>query len=223
MIYFDIDDTLLDYKTSQDLAATGFAKNYSSYIAELQSFPRLWDEITNRHMNRYLSGELSFQEQRRCRIRECLGLDLSAQDADAIFDEYYQIYEASWCLFPDVESALRSLSGHTMGVITNGDKAHQQYKLEKLGILKYFSDVITPACASGPKPQSAIFHLGATRAGKLPGECWYVGDNYRTDYHGAKDAGYNSVWLNRHGRQEQCENQCYNLNEFARKVMEDLL
>ena len=53
----------------------------------------------------------------------------------------------AWWLFPDVESALRSLSGGAMGVITNGDKPHQQYNLEKLGILKYFSDIITPACA----------------------------------------------------------------------------
>ncbi len=113
MIYFDIDDTLLDYRTSQDLAAFEFAKKYSSHIDEPETFPAVWDEITERHMARYLSGELSFQEQRRCRIRECLRLDLSASESDKIFDEYYQIYEDSWRLFPDVESALLRLSGHS--------------------------------------------------------------------------------------------------------------
>ena len=220
MIYFDIDDTLLDYKTSQDLAAREFAMKYSSHIDEPENFPKVWDEITERHMARYLSGKLSFQEQRRCRIRECLSLDLSAAESDKIFNEYYEIYEESWCLFPDVETALLSLSGHSMGVITNGDKTHQSYKLEKLGILKCFDDVITPACAGAPKPDFAIFKLGAVRASKQPNECWYVGDNYRADYLGARLAGYRSVWLNRFDRQEPCENQCKDLNGFVLKVLE---
>jgi putative hydrolase of the HAD superfamily len=220
VIYFDIDDTLLDYKTSQDLAAIEFAKKYSSHIDEPENFPAVWDKITERYMARYLSGELSFQEQRRCRIRESLRLDLSASESDRIFDEYYQIYEESWRLFPDVESALLSLSEHSKGVITNGDKVHQRYKLEKLGILEYFTDVITPACAGAPKPELAIFQLGAVRASRPPSECWYVGDNYRADYHGARDAGYKSVWLNRNKHQQQCDNQCKDLNDFALKALE---
>lgn len=75
MIYFDIDDTLLDYTTSQDVAARAFASTYASYIDDAEGFPRVWEEITERHMARYLSGELSFREQRRCRIRDCLGLN----------------------------------------------------------------------------------------------------------------------------------------------------
>ena len=220
MIFFDIDDTLLDYRTSQDLAALEFAKIYSNYIKDAEDFPLRWNDITERHMTRYLSGELSFQEQRRCRIRESLGLDLSSQDADKAFDEYYQIYENSWNLFPDVRSALSELADRPMGVITNGDKEHQSYKLEKLGILQYFDHVVTPACAGAPKPQSAIFQLAAARAKKATKECWYVGDNYRSDYHGAKDAGYKSVWLNRSDRQDTCDNQCKGLNEFVLKILE---
>ncbi|MDO8272771.1 MAG: HAD family hydrolase [Gammaproteobacteria bacterium] len=222
VIFFDIDDTLLDYKTSQDLAALEFAKKYSTHIDNPEKFPKVWDEITARHMARYFSGELSFQEQRRCRIRESLGLDLSAQESDRVFDEYYQIYEESWRLFPDVESALLKLSGYSMAVITNGDKEHQSYKLKKLGVIGYFDDVITPACAGAPKPDLAIFQLAATRAGKARDECWYIGDNYRADYQGAKEAGYKSVWLNRHGSQEPCENQCKDLNEFVLKVLGDV-
>lgn len=220
MIYFDIDDTLLDYKTSQDLAAFEFAKNYSNYIDDSNHFPKLWDDITTRHMARYLSGELSFQEQRRCRIIESLGVDLPDSDIDKIFDEYYQIYEASWCLFPDVKSTLSQLSKYPLGIITNGDKTHQTYKLNKLGIEQYFSELITPACAGAPKPEMAIFRLGAERAKQSESECWYIGDNYISDYHGAKKAGYRSVWLNRNNRDEQCEHQCKNLHEFASQVLE---
>jgi len=218
LIFFDIDDTLLDYRTSQDVAALEFAKIYASHIAHPEKFPAAWNEITERHMVRYLSGDLSFQEQRRSRIRESFGLDLAAQDADSIFDEYYQIYEESWSLFPEVDSMLDKLSGTSLGVITNGDKGHQSYKLTKLGISEYFDDVITPACAGAAKPDLAIFQFAAMRAGKSRAECWHIGDNYMADYKGAKDAGYKAVWLNRQGHHQQCDNQCQNLGEFLLKV-----
>jgi haloacid dehalogenase superfamily, subfamily IA, variant 3 with third motif having DD or ED/haloacid dehalogenase superfamily, subfamily IA, variant 1 with third motif having Dx(3-4)D or Dx(3-4)E len=220
VIFFDIDDTLLDYKTSQDKAALVFAKKYANYIQSPEDFAGVWDQLTERHMARYLSGEISFQEQRRCRVIESLGLTLSPQDADRIFDEYYQIYEASWSLFPDVESTLEKLTDFPLAVITNGDRDHQTYKLGKLGILGYFTDVVTPACAGAAKPDIAIFKHAALRAGKLPSQCWYIGDNHAADYQGAKSAGYKSVWLNRLGRQKDCENQCKDLYEFLLKVQE---
>jgi putative hydrolase of the HAD superfamily len=220
VIYFDIDDTLLDYKRSQELAAREFVDLYSSHVRNPDAFVAEWDRITEQHMARYLAGELTFQEQRRCRIIDSLGLDLSPTEADEIFDDYYQAYEASWCLFPDVEIALDKLTNVSKGIITNGDKGHQRFKLEKLGVLRHFEVIITPACAGAPKPELAIFKLGAERAGKLPSACWYVGDNYVTDYHAAKDAGYRSVWLNRHNSAGFCESQCKDLHGFVDQVLE---
>lgn len=220
MIYFDIDDTLLDYKMSQNLAALEFARHYPSHIGDPESFPQIWDDITKRHIERYLSGELSFQEQRRCRINESLGVEFSAEECDRVFDEYYQIHEESWRLFPDVESALQKLSSYSLGVITNGDKTNQSYKLKKLGIFDYFDAVITPACAGAPKPDPIIFQFAATQARRPASECWHIGDNYNTDYQGAMSAGYQAVWLNRLGHTEPCESQCKDLSEFLIKVLQ---
>lgn len=197
MIFFDIDDTLLDYKASQEAAARGFARQYARYIADVEAFPALWQEITARQMARYLAGDLSFQAQRRNRVREALGIELSPRQADQIFNDYYQLYEACWCLFPEVKDALASLKDFQLGVITNGDREHQCYKLEKLGILSRFDRVITPACAGAPKPHLAIYEYAAAQAGKPAGECWYIGDDYKVDYCGAREAGFKAIWLNR--------------------------
>src|SRR5690606_28031361 len=132
-------------------------KKYANYIQSPEDFAGVWDQLTERHMARYLSGEISFQEQRRCRVIESLGLTLSPQDADRIFDEYYQIYEASWSLFPDVDGSLEKISDFTLAVITNCDRDHKTYKLGKLGILGYFTYVVTQACAGAAKPNIAIF------------------------------------------------------------------
>ncbi len=197
MIFFDIDDTLLDYKASEDSAARDFAQQYVHFIIDVETFPVRWQAITARFMSRYLAGELSFREQRRHRVQEALNLKLTASEADRIFDDYYQIYEASWCLFPEVKETLSSLKRYPLGIITNGDKEHQCYKLEKLGILACFDHIITPTCAGAPKPDLAIFEYAAAQAGKPVGECWYIGDDYKVDYCGARNAGFNAIWLNR--------------------------
>lgn len=214
MIFFDIDDTLLDYKGSQDTAAKAFSKKYATHISAPDQFVDVFNRVTDHHMARYLSGEISFQEQRRWRIRDSLGLELSDQEADDIFADYYQVYEDSWQLFPDVLDVLEKLRGKQLAVITNGDKDNQTYKLDRLGLLPFFSEVITPACAGAAKPDSAIFQLAARVAGKGPEECWYIGDNHALDYHGALASGFKSVWLNRKSRPERCDLQCKDLYGF---------
>lgn len=109
MIFFDIDDTLLDYKASQDTAALEFAKRYTAHIQNPENFPARWDEVTKRHMARYLSRELSFQEQRRCRICDVLGLDLTPQEADKIFDEYMKFTKSPGVYFPRWRVCLTNL------------------------------------------------------------------------------------------------------------------
>lgn len=218
MIFFDIDDTLLDYKTSQNVAAREFTRKYADHIKNSESFPIVWSEITARYMARYLSGELSFQEQRRYRVQDALGLTLSPSEADDIFSDYYQIYEASWQLFPDVGDVLKKLANCRLGIITNGDKRHQIEKLEKLDILSYFQEVITPGCAGAAKPELAIFLFAASRAEKPVDQCWYVGDNYKTDFCAAREAGFRSIWLNRSGHPEPCDSQCRDLLDFLHRV-----
>lgn len=214
MIFFDIDDTLLDYKSSQDIAAKAFSEKYATHIPAPDQFVNVWNRVTDHHMARYLSGEISFQEQRRWRIKDSFSLELSDQQADDIFSDYYQIYESSWTLFPDVVDVLDNLAGTQLAVITNGDKENQTYKLERLGVLSHFTEIITPACAGAAKPDPAIFQLAARVVGKRPEECWYIGDNHALDYHGALASGFNSVWLNREARSERCDSQCKVLYGF---------
>ncbi|MDP1930384.1 MAG: HAD family hydrolase [Gammaproteobacteria bacterium] len=214
MIFFDLDDTLLDYKTSQDVAARAFALRYPQYIENAENFVTEWDVITEREMMRYVRGEIAFQQQRRNRIRSALGLTLSDKEADALFGEYYVVYEECWQLFPEVPDVLDELLSEPLGIITNGDGEHQRYKLEKLGILSRFTHVLSPGDAGVAKPSPVIFHLAAQRASRRASECWYVGDNYHADYQGALASGFKSVWLNRYGSKEECDEQCMDLREF---------
>ena len=69
---------------------------------------------------------MSFQEQRRERIRDVFQGRLADADCDARTHEFLEAYEASWRLFEDVIPALDALADRPLGVITNGLDAQQR-------------------------------------------------------------------------------------------------
>ena len=106
-----------------------------------------WSEVTEHYFNQHLRGELTFQEQRRCRVRamaERCQVQLSDAEADRIFQQYLRVYEDSWSLFDDASALLAELRrvGRRMGVITNGEGSQQRHKLKISGIAAMFEPVV---------------------------------------------------------------------------------
>lgn len=91
MIFFDIDDTLLDNQKAELAAAKEFQLLYKDiFSVSSDEFALNWRSATEKHVRRYLSGELSFQGQRRERLRELFSHNrvLPDDEADYIFQEY---------------------------------------------------------------------------------------------------------------------------------------
>lgn len=93
LVLFDIDDTLIDHSSAARAGAT------SLYTALPQPMPlagflTAWHDATRQHFSRYLSGETTYQEQRRGRIRQTIAARLSDYDAGQLFEEYYRVYSA---------------------------------------------------------------------------------------------------------------------------------
>lgn len=84
-------------------------------------------------------------------------------------------------------AALRD-AGHRLVVVTNGYSYYQEPVLGALGLLGYFSQVVTPDRVGAAKPQAAAFKA----AGPLD---WFVGDTLLHDVYGARSAGARAVWL----------------------------
>jgi phosphoserine phosphatase len=101
-------------------------------------------------------------------------------------------------VFPDVEAALRELSGtHVLGVVANGASCLQREKLSASGLGGYFS-VVVSGDVGVAKPDASVFQralaeLAAERA-------VMVGDSLEKDVRGALAAGLGAVWLNRSRR-----------------------
>jgi putative hydrolase of the HAD superfamily len=206
MIFFDIDDTLVDNRRAERIAAMEFHRLHEEvFPVSPEAFATRWRLATEKHSHRYLLGELSFQGQRRERLKELFAHHhiLSDAEADTLFETYLDSYEKNWTLFSDVESCLEQLSGTRLGIISNGQAFQQRRKLIHMGLIDRFSTIIISEELGLSKPNPRIF-LEACRAAKVsPSECWHIGDNFNADAQGSLSAGLRGIWLNRSGLNSQ--------------------
>ena len=144
MIFFDLDDTILDHSYAQTTASGVFFDHFAACLPySREQFQRVWPEILEKHFQRFARGEITFPQVRQARIREVFGDPaISDDEADARFSVYLRQYEANWRLFDDVLPCLERLNGRRVGVITNGSHRMQHQKLEQTGLAGRFSTVV---------------------------------------------------------------------------------
>lgn len=207
LVLFDLDDTLLDHRGAvvrgihAHVGALGAPYGSGEVDAE-----ELWHSLEDAHYHRYLSGELTFAEQRRTRALEFAaahGVTLDDTAADAWYDSYFQHYRDSWLLFDDALRCLDAVeaAGAQIGVITNGEPDYQRVKLVQTGLDGRFPHVIASGAEGVAKPDAGIFRIACERFGIAESESLYVGDRLMTDAAGAAAAGLIGVWLNRFGEE----------------------
>jgi putative hydrolase of the HAD superfamily len=204
MIFFDIDDTLMNNTAAMRDATVLFYNLHENIIQEsLDKFQDRWRTLAEHYVHRYLTGELSFQDQRRERLRQLFANKriLSDVEADTMYNSYLTFYENSWKLFPEVKDCLNELTGVNLGIISNGDAILQKQKLRSLGIIDNFTTIVISGEVGISKPDSRIFLMACRKAGVSPSECWHVGDDLKVDVQGSISSGINGIWLNRNGQE----------------------
>ncbi|WP_028549572.1 HAD family hydrolase [Paenibacillus sp. UNC451MF] len=200
MIFFDLDGTLMDFKAAELLGVQAFQQHYGNrydYNCSQEDFYDAWCRIGQKHYSRFLSGELTFEQQQVERMKELVSKEINDEEAAACYQTYIQHFEMHWQPYEDVIPCLHKLAGRRLGVITNGDSNQQRLKLERMGLTDYFEMVITSGELGYSKPDAAIFHYARERAGTDLHEMIYVGDDVRTDIVPCEALGIKGIWLNR--------------------------
>ncbi len=216
MILLDLDDTLIDHTGAQRTAAVRFGQQYADRIPNYSadSYPDLWEKVSSVNFSAFARGEISFEEQRRRRLKTIFQEpNLPNTEADMIFKDHLVHYEASWSLFPDVIPFLEKHAEIRLAILTNGQQAQQEHKLQKTGIDGYFKFVISAESAGVAKPHPEIFVQACQRANLRPDQIRYIGDNLKKDAQAANEAGLKGIWLNRNGG--ECPNQIEQISSLT--------
>ncbi len=117
--------------------------------------------------------------------------------------EYWETVKNYTTLFPEVIEVLDSLgTRYEIALITNtqGQKTTAAHRIALYPELEKFFSVIIVAGEGGmpakPDPQPFLHCLD--KLGISPAEAVYIGDDWRIDICGARDAGMNAIWLKHH-------------------------
>ncbi len=191
-VFLDVDDTLVDY---QHAAISAFHEVLGDE-ADYDAFFGL------DHYDRYLSGELGYQDARVQRMATFLAMfERDGEDAAALeaarlaaLEKYYVLYDdALPCI-----SALRE-RGLLIGLITNNEAVHQRRKIETVGLDRLVDTAVISGELGIAKPDPRIFAHACAQVEVAPHEAMHVGDALYADALGAHDAGLHAVWLDRTG------------------------
>ncbi len=197
-VIFDIDDTLYSYiEANKEAYAALSAYTEEAFGWEPGEAERAALEMMERHHRQM--GEVSAYHNRliRCQgILEDRGLPLYPH-ALRMTELYWDTLIRESVASPGAAGTMRILKerGIRLGIGTDMTALYQFKKLEHLDLLRYLDWVVTSEEACVEKPSPDFFALCVRKAGCLPEECLFVGDNYVKDYCGALGAGLHALWF----------------------------
>ena len=182
-ILADLDDTLFDDRHAMSCAISALHASHAVGGAITgQALANHWATITELHWARYRCGELTFQQQRRERMRDLLKRPVSADEADTLFEQYLAHYRAHWRLAPGASEFLARTARVPTALVSNGEHRQTNSKASALGLLDHFNAIVTPEVAGAAKPDFAIFRHALGALGIADASmCLMVGDNLAAD------------------------------------------
>ena len=196
---------IFDFVQTLGSAADGY-KN-----AEKNSQKKLYDKLGIDSLDKYT--DLYREERKQHFLRSdfsrknvwitlCNHFGVSVDDAflNQLEDEYWEIVKSSMKLFPEALDVIKKLkSKYKLGMVSNSQKdgstkalENDEYKkLEQL-----FDAIVIAGEGDIPaKPDPAPFKIVLEKLGLKPDEAIFVGDDFRGDIEGSKNAGLTPVWL----------------------------
>jgi putative hydrolase of the HAD superfamily len=200
-IIFDFGQTLVD-------AANGFRKAEKEAQKTLFADPSLnlqEDFLTTyRRIRKELHDRSNFSRKSLWQeVYHFYGLKSDARLLETWETAYWETVKANSTLFPETVNVLKSLSSkYQLGMITNtqGQQRSGTHRISQFPELETYFKVIIVAGENSipPKPDPEPFRLCLQELNLKPSEAVYVGDDYRIDVCGAKDAGLHAVWIKHH-------------------------
>ncbi len=201
-IGFDLDNTLFDHReaASRGLELLIDEKGWTYHGTE--SAGRQWHLLEDLYFAQYVAGTMTLIEHRRARMRNFLtstDAQIDERELDDLWDGYLHHYSDSWVAYSDVLFALTDLkaAGYKMAVLTNGQQAQQEAKLNAMGLMHLFEAVLAIGTVDALKPNQGAFEHLCRVLECEPSEVLFVGDDIEYDVRASISAGLQGVWLNR--------------------------
>ena len=195
-VIFDIDNTLYDFKYSNEIA-----------LDKLREYTRVnfaWtaEDFDEKHLavQREIYSQIGYNGS--CRDRMLRYQKMLEHESLPLYPHAAKIYELYWSTMletlqphADLVKLMQNLKRMNLriGIGTDMTPYIQILKLDKLRILQYIDFIVTSEEVGEEKPSPKIFQMCRDKSGFSARECLFVGDDLRKDYEGAKNFGMNAL------------------------------
>jgi len=203
-LLIDIDDTLYSYQKCHLYA---IRKCYENFI-NLKLISMSFDEFSNsyRSARNKVTDQLAFQGSCRSRLlafqimfeKLLPNYDFKKYNHALSFEKLYwdeligciQIYPGAYSFLEDAFN-----QGKKICLVSDMQMGIQIKKINKLGVEKFISYLVTSEEVGEEKPSENIYKLALEKLGMSKDEVCMIGDNPDKDYHGANKFGISSFLI----------------------------
>ena len=198
-LLFDLDDTILDFRTAE---RTSIRRTFEAFsIPADEAVLRRYSEINVGCWKRLERGTMTREEVLVGRF-ELLFRELGiAASARAVQDHYEALLESGHYFVPGAPELLEELyPRYELYLISNGNLRTQEGRLKSAGISPFFKGIFISEVIGVNKPAKAFFDACFTA---IPGfrreDALIVGDSLSSDILGGINAGVRTCWFNPDG------------------------
>ena len=228
VIFLDAAGTLFDVRGSVGEVYGKFARSWGITVSNEDLNTAFFQSFADsnpmafpgRELAKIPQLEFEWWQAVAAKAFEISGVFHQFSDFPKFFAELYAHFATAepWFVYPDVFPALNKWQqqGIELAVVSNFDSRIYAV-LKALNLAEYFTSVTISTEVGAAKPDSQIFTAALQKHNSIAENVLHIGDSFKADYCGAKNAGLNAIWLNR--QQETIDSGKWNLAD-SQKVEE---
>lgn len=217
-LFFDVDNTLLDFSAAEDLALHKLFKSQNIILTRgmKEHYRRinqdLWEAIEQDRVDR----EMALNSRFAVLFRE-FGQEV---DGTSMEQQYRRYLEEGHQLIQGAFPVIKRLHRHyDLYVVTNGVAKTQYRRLRDCGLFPLFRSIFVSEDVGFQKPMKAYFDYVFARIPQFSAEqALIIGDSLRSDIKGGITAGLDTCWFN----PEDCPNNTEYVPTYQIKKLEEL-
>lgn len=195
-VFFDLDDTLFDFKMAEKIAIKATLSHFG--IEPTEETTSLYSKINLSCWEKLERGEYTREEVLNNRFKflfEALGQNLPFSEARQMYEHRLGI---GHYFLPGAPELLETLKGkYEMYITSNGIAKVQAGRIASSGIEKYFNEIFVSEKVGANKPSVLFFdRVFETIKDFDKDKAIIIGDSLTSDILGGINAGIRTCWFN---------------------------
>lgn len=196
-LFFDLDNTILDFDIAEDVALTKVMEHYNIEVTD--EAKAVYIKINEEEWAMYERGEKSqdaLRVDRYIRFFKAMGTDADGHDGEKLYTEY--LSSGHWFVEGALDLLKELSKDYRIYLASNGISSIQRGRLSSAKIDEYLSGIFISSEIGVNKPSKEFFdYCFSTIDDFKKEESVMIGDSLSSDILGAINAGIKSIWFNR--------------------------